>query len=95
MVGWFSNGTITFQDVACMNNTAVESGGCFYGAGGGMLNNKTVMKDNNAYTGGCLYERCMFRSVFLSETIVTTLGTFRMKINPIVQIGQLCVNRRQ
>ena len=60
-----------------------------------MLNNKTVMKDNNAYTGGCLYERCMFRSVFLSETIVTTLGTFRMKINPIVQIGQLCVNRRQ
>ena len=39
-----------------------------------MLNNKTVMKDNNAYTGGCLYERCMFRSVFLSETIVTTLS---------------------
>lgn len=66
VLGWDSNGTITFNDVVCTRNTALESGGCFSGRGRGIVNdgtvmhsvvnNGTVMHHNHAEYGGCICE---------------------------------------
>ncbi|CAN0577523.1 unnamed protein product, partial [Ectocarpus sp. 12 AP-2014] len=43
------------NDVACSLNEAEENGGCFYSAGIGIVNHGTVMLDNLADAGGCIY----------------------------------------
>lgn len=56
-MGWDSDGTITFNDVFCADNSAAtQHGGCFYSAGSGIVNNGTVMRDNEALDGGCICE---------------------------------------
>lgn len=52
--GWRSAGTITFYNVACLENAAGFDGGCFYGMGNNILNDGVVMLDNGAEDGGCI-----------------------------------------
>lgn len=54
--GWDVSGTITFNDVTCSDNKAVSEGGCYYGSGLSIINDGTVMHNNEALDGGCLCE---------------------------------------
>eukprot|EP00903_Cladosiphon_okamuranus_P020452 g18772.t1 len=53
--GWDISRTIELNDVVCSQNSAEENGGCFYGAGRGVVNNATSMLGNLAEQGGCIY----------------------------------------
>ncbi|CAM9217775.1 unnamed protein product, partial [Laminaria digitata] len=55
VLGWDSAGTITFNNVTCSDNSAVSEGGCYYGRGTTVINDGTVMHDNSALDGGCLF----------------------------------------
>lgn len=61
--GWDSRRTIIFNDVLCTNNLADERGGCFYGTGRSIVNNRTTMHDNEASQGGCICERCIYSCI--------------------------------
>lgn len=57
-MGWDADGTITFDDVVCKGNKATRNGGCFYCAGGGIVNRGTAMLNNSAAgNGGSIRER--------------------------------------
>ena len=95
--GWCSYAAIIFNDVACTQNTAVESGGCFYGAGTGILNNGTVMNGNHAMNGGCLCECIMCRSVLLVKEVAVTTFAFKGNIldaADVTQVSALAVSGR-
>lgn len=59
VLGWDAHGTIVFNAVLCKNNTASNNGGCFYGAGRGIVNDGTAMQNNSAVHGGSIRERNM------------------------------------
>lgn len=52
VVGWDADGTITFNDVVCKGNEAANNGGCFHGAGRGVVNRGTSMLNNSAAGNG-------------------------------------------
>lgn len=52
VMGWNASGTIVFNHVSCAANTVINDGGCFYGMGRGIINDGTVMLDNEASNGG-------------------------------------------
>ena len=54
--GWDPSGTIMFNDVVCTNNSADGSGGCFCSTGKSVVNDGTLMHENEAYDGGCICE---------------------------------------
>lgn len=72
--GWDANGLIVFNAVTCARNTVTGYGGCFRNAGTGIVNNGTVMHDNEANNGGCICESCMYvmfnYSIFYLSTIM-------------------------
>lgn len=56
VLGWDASGTVEFNDVLCEENSATIGGGCFYGAGGGIINAGTAMLHNSAADGGSIRE---------------------------------------
>lgn len=46
-----------FNDVVCKKNVATDNGGCFHGAGRGIINAGTAMLNNSASNGGSIRER--------------------------------------
>lgn len=56
MFGWDVRRTVELNDVVCSQNSAEENGGCFYGAGKGVVNDGTSMLGNLAGQGGCVCE---------------------------------------
>lgn len=54
--GWDVRKTVELNDVVCSQNFAEENGGCFYGAGRGVVNTGTAMLGNLADQGGCVCE---------------------------------------
>lgn len=66
MFGWDVGRTVELNDVVCSQNSAEENGGCFYGAGRGVVNDGTSMLGNLADQGGCVCESlhvCMCESL--------------------------------
>lgn len=59
VLGWDTDGTITFNEVICKGNWAENDGGCYYGVGGAIFNNGTEMQGNLANNGACICERNM------------------------------------
>eukprot|EP00752_Nemacystus_decipiens_P008151 g7290.t1 len=53
--GWDLTRRVELNDVICTQNSAEENGGCFYGAGRGVVNSGTAMSGNLAGQGGCMY----------------------------------------
>lgn len=60
VMGWDWGGMITFNDVVCQENTAVENGGCFYGTGGAIFNEGATLRNNVANNGACICERNVY-----------------------------------
>lgn len=56
MFGWDELGSMELKDLLCTDNTAIGSGGCFYVSGGGVVNDETVMRNNQGKYGGCICE---------------------------------------
>ncbi|CAN0013328.1 unnamed protein product, partial [Ectocarpus sp. 6 AP-2014] len=54
--GWDEDGEIELHDILCTENTATGHGGCLYVAGGGVVNNGTVMITNEGKYGGCIWD---------------------------------------
>lgn len=54
--GWDETGSIELKDVICTENVAAGNGGCFYVSGGGLVNDGTVMTNNEGKYGGCICE---------------------------------------
>lgn len=61
--GWDVDGTIVFNDVFCTNNSALENGGCFHGAGKTIFNDGTVMLNNQGEHGGSICKRNSFNTL--------------------------------
>ena len=75
---WDINATGTLNNFTCSNNIAVEEGGCLFGVGTAIINNGTIMRDNEADQGGgiCECRHHQYAAVFDHSCIWMLLDVF-------------------